>query len=572
MQKLATNLETTSGEPQGDATTTAGSQRGGLLANYAPALIPYLILVSTGLWGIDYGFHVDERSKHLKYLAQMVETCTLIPENYMYPGVIYWIGLGALTPDAAAVLLDKPDGWRSDHLAAIVDTDEFQIRARAAALIIASLASVWVYALVFLWRRSRIEALLASCFLACSWEYAYHARFYATDSLMAQFAALSLLCVVYGYLQRSKSWLLAAAIVAGVATGTKYPAGIGLLPVLLACFWLRDRTTFLASLKSIAQPILAFGIAYLVTTPGTILRPTYFAHWVHYVMGVYKEGWYNYTVDGPGDHCWKLAIYFSRVFFSFYQPLALAAFVFSVLGTLFVLRKDGRAGLLFLVLPVAYFVYFSTRNAMLVRNMLVIGPPLAILAARGVIWLVELLRHSLNERKKPTTANLVTWGIAVPVAGLLLINTAWLAYAADNVTKRVGKGGLANPTSYGILMRGQHEYYLHDAARYIESIQPQSVALSPQVRRAMLKLELITAETPVVDPSQADYILFFHREGIHRRSWPTHLPRLFAKQFGPLERNMNYYPSHQGDDRPLLIRRELAEELGQIEALWRKTE
>ncbi|MCA9248997.1 MAG: hypothetical protein KDA42_17850, partial [Planctomycetales bacterium] len=227
-----------------------------------------------------------------------------------------------------------------------------------------------------------------------------------------------------------------------------------------------------------------------------------------------------------------------------------------------------RLGLLFLLMPAAYFLYFSKQNAMLVRNMLVIGPPLAILAARGIVELRGSFVGWITRVSSPAVGRASGRLIISGVICGLLGNIAWLAYAADNVTKRVGRGGAPAPTPYGELMKGKQEAYLHSAKEYVDGLSPETVAISPQVRAAMIELDLLTSDAPAIDPANADYILFFHREGINRRQWPTYMPRLFVKQFGPLERNMNYYPSHQGDDRPLLITREMGQELGQIEALW----
>jgi 4-amino-4-deoxy-L-arabinose transferase-like glycosyltransferase len=100
----------------------------------------------------------------------------------------------------------------------------YLLRVRTVFLLITSLSVLWVYLIVLHWRGSWVEALLASAFLALSWEVAYHLRWIAADGILMQFGALTFLFTLRASLKRhGRLWLQLAAAAAGLACGTKYP-------------------------------------------------------------------------------------------------------------------------------------------------------------------------------------------------------------------------------------------------------------------------------------------------------------------------------------------------------------
>ena len=63
------------------------------LVNMLPVLLPLLILVWTGLIGVDFGYHWDENWAQLHPVRQSVATGSLLPNFYIYPSVNYWLNL-----------------------------------------------------------------------------------------------------------------------------------------------------------------------------------------------------------------------------------------------------------------------------------------------------------------------------------------------------------------------------------------------------------------------------------------------------------------------------------------------
>src|SRR5262249_14419325 len=66
---------------------------------YAPVLLPLMLLIGTGLRGLDFGLHWDERPWQIGPVKTMVQSHTLLPGYYNYPSFDYWLNLLVLAPD-----------------------------------------------------------------------------------------------------------------------------------------------------------------------------------------------------------------------------------------------------------------------------------------------------------------------------------------------------------------------------------------------------------------------------------------------------------------------------------------
>src|SRR5262249_49907102 len=152
-----------------------------------PALVPLAILLVTGFRGLDFGHHWDEKGFQIAPVKTMLTHGQLLPGFYGYPSFDYWISAAALLPDIGIVWNQK--SHRVEALTNVLSSQTYLLRDRGVFLIITSLSVLWVYLLVFWWRETWPEAMLAACFLAFSWEVAYHLRWIATDGMLMAFGA-----------------------------------------------------------------------------------------------------------------------------------------------------------------------------------------------------------------------------------------------------------------------------------------------------------------------------------------------------------------------------------------------
>src|SRR5690606_25470571 len=135
-------------------------------------------------------------------------------------------------------------------------------------------------------------------------------RWIAPDALNAQFTALCLLALVAAARSpRPRPWFFAAACAAGLATGTKYTAGLLLVSVLaglVAAAVAARRAPPSPTGAGPAGPRLTraipialgiFALTFLLTTPGALLQPFTFFRDVRFEALHYGErGHYGFTI------------------------------------------------------------------------------------------------------------------------------------------------------------------------------------------------------------------------------------------------------------------------------------
>ncbi len=509
-----------------------------LLHTGAFFLLPFSLLVGTGIRGLDFGMHWDEKYYQIRPVRTMVETGVPLPQYYGYPSFDYWVNAAALLPEILRAPVTDQATLRQQLLQTI-ESHSFLLRLRAIYLIVTSLTVLWVYLLVLVWRSSRIEALLASLFFALSWEVAYHLRWVATDGMLMQFGALTaLLCITARVSVNKQRWLTLAAAIAGLGLGTKYPGGLLLVPVLIGDYLRWDAQHSLARRAfSLLRLIVIFAGAFLISTPATLFDTSELIAGVRYEIHHYATGHAGHTISPGIVHGWRILIYFSSVLFSRFTPIALIFFAFCLIGVFDLIKESPRTAVLFLCFPLLYLLYFSLQRAMVVRNLLVVVPYLAVAAARGaaVIWRLLKARSATLFRLGGIKLNLSQAAFTVFLSFCLLINCGWLIYAAETIADR------------------HTDRFIHEAARYIKADSGKRLFLSPRVRVQLASLGSLPSSIVTDDPAQADEVIFFASEGLNSwKDWPANQFWL-TTWFGPSEVNFNVYANWWGDDRIVVM-------------------
>lgn len=519
-----------------------GLWRGKPLLRCLPVLLPILILVGTGLHGIDFGLHWDERPWQIGPVKHMIAARTPLPGYYNYPSFDYWLNLLILSP---AALSSANGGSIGERLLHAADSHDYLLRLRTVYLLVTSLTLLWVYLLVLERKGSWLEALIAASALGCSWEVAYHLRWVATDGMLMQFAVLTVLLAVHAMHCRSDWWWIAAAAVAGLGCATKYPGGLLILPVLLGTCFSGGGSTRGQTVIRFAKVVIIFFFVYLAITPATILHPGKVVAAVSYEMKHYATGHGGHTVGRGLEHAWRMCTYFATVLFSPYWPVALLFFALSILGIGSIIARNGREGMVLLILPLFYFLYFAAQRAMVVRNLLAIAPFLAIAAARGaaeVSTYLSLRRGPIAERSFRRSGINALW-CGLLVTGLFA-NACWLVASANSIVDR------------------RTDRFVHEAGSYLRTHPKTRFLLSPRVAHDLQSIEP-SLRNLTSEPAQADAFVLYAREGMRRwHDWPANRRHLTEAVFGPREVDFNIYPNWWGDDRIIVIGRDRAKEIG----------
>jgi hypothetical protein len=481
-----------------------------------------MVFVVTGMRGLDFGTHWDEQQFQIQPARTMISSGILLPRIYNYPSLSRLLCLLPALPAAVATGLNSSKNDRDVQQAILsaMDGPAYLYRVRSVFLFTTALTLVWVYLAVLALRRGWWEALLAACALGFSWQFAYHGRWVANDDILAQFSALLILCLALHLRSGAPGWLRCAAVCVGLAASTKYQGVLLALPVGVAGLMTLTSPSLGSFVKrASALSGLAFA-AFVVTTPALVLDPWGFYEGVRTISDEYKQSHYGYTVTPGWAHLGLTLAYLSLDFFSPVRPISVAFAVLSVVGSVAWFRKDRRTALVFLCFPVLYTPFFCWKYAVLiVRNVLLVTPFLAIWFARGVASLAERARVQWARR-----------GAIGGATALLAFNGAWLFIAAESIHGR-------SPSRSA-----------REALTYVESHPAERFRVSSQVAA------LAGRPLPANCGSAGTHVVFFARgEGPPDVGWPVNDPFLTEAVFGPKEVDLNWYSTWAGDDHVVIM-------------------
>jgi hypothetical protein len=525
-----------SARPARNESDASARQRLRDAAAWVPVIALIVLLTWTGLRGVDFGYHWDEYDAQVRPVQWSLDERTLLPNYYIYPSVNYGLNLAALSPTLWHDLLQGVSGEvLAADLRSATDQPQYLLDLRSIRVLLAGLAPLWVYLAVWVWRRSRLEALLAAGCLGLSWEIAYHSRWGAPDAVMMQFGALTLwLTVAAARRPEQACWRRLAAVAAGLATGTKYPAGLLLIPVLLAStLSAKETRTFRRTAGVVAQEIMIYAAAFVITTPGSVLQPWAFLRALVVEGGWYSQGHWGYTIPAGALHLARMADYLGLVLLSPFPVIAGLLSLAAVAGAWWVWKESRMLAGALLLFPAAYVAFFAVQRVMIVRNLLVLAPFLAILAGRGVVETIHWIRWREGR-----------WLLAVAVAAVMALQAGWLVHAAESIHGR----SLDDPGT--------------DLAAYIRSRGGDTFLLSPRVREEVAKSASGMPANARAESGDPDFVAVYAYEAMPNLEWPANVRTLTVRTFGPLEVNFNYYPTWEGNDRIVLLTFERACEVG----------
>jgi hypothetical protein len=173
-------------------------------------------------------------------------------------------------------------------------------------------------------------------------------------------------------LQRSA---IVPGVLAGLAAGSKYTAGLALLPVLLAIALYLPRSRRLwGGLVAIASTVAAF----LAVVPYSVIDFPTFLNGVAFELSHYARG-HPGSEAPPGLP--QLAFY-ARLCVS---EFGFAGAALAVLGACVFVRADWRRGLVLLSFPAALLWVLASHRAQFARNVLGLYPVVAICVAQGIL-------------------------------------------------------------------------------------------------------------------------------------------------------------------------------------------
>ncbi|MCA8980130.1 MAG: hypothetical protein H6831_08415 [Planctomycetes bacterium] len=494
---------------------SSGTVRSRLLG-LAPVLGVLLFFVVTGLRGLDFGRHWDEDIQR-RAVMRAVTRDTLLPGFYKYPSVSFALSVAAATPEIVARTHATDEGLSTvlqtdtDAVVKHVQSEAYKLRARTLFLLASALSVLWIALAARASGTTWLGALFAASLLGGSWELAYHARWIAPDTVMVQFTALCLAALLAARSSpRTAAFCCVAALAAGLAAGTKYPGGLLLLAVLPAsvhCAAREGRSLVRAGVGS----LLLFALAYLASTPGTLLEPRLFLNDLAYEAAHYAKGHWGFTVEPGIDHLSRAIRYLGVELFSDYAPLAVFTSLLALVGAVHAWRESKPLFALLVLLPLVYLLFVGTKRVLFVRNLLFLAPFMALLATRGA----GLIARSLPYRAAVAFSVLLALGWTA---------NAWtLMQAADEIRER-------GPAELG-----------RSLADHLDRHPDRRYHLTKGALRCLAEAGLEAPENARFPETEANAIACLPDDLRGHLMWPANVPDRLLAAIGPRSVNYGWY-------------------------------
>ncbi|MFQ5503472.1 MAG: ArnT family glycosyltransferase [Planctomycetota bacterium] len=371
-------------------------------------------------------FHPDEA--HLVHNAYGIAASgDLNPHQFSYGSLIYYL-------DALLFFAGNELGLLAPWF-----PDRIYLTAR----LVTVLFGVFSILLVFLLGRRLFGT-------ACAWigaalatvapGHVMHSGYATTDVPAIFFMLLALWAAVRSLDDSSQKWILIGGIATGLAAGTKYPAGIVLLPVL-AAIPIAGRPW-----RLVWKPLLLAALVFLTTTPYCLLAFDEF--WRHFYGSMRHARTGHFLVfAGVGNGLWYQL---TRVLpFMLGWPLLLAG----LLGVLLQCLRRTKTDLVVLALFLPSFLYLSTSHNHFLRYSLPLAPILCMTGAEAIERAIA--RSAPRERLAGGIASVTVFGFTlcltcVQIAALLRTDprTAAFEWLDRNSSEQASIGLIEYPHAW----------------------------------------------------------------------------------------------------------------------------
>ncbi len=366
---------------------------------FVAALLPRVVVLD---WGLPYVEHADE-PHYVEEVVDMVRAGDPNPNFFRHPTLVFYMlavvtrAYGELQVRAGvypslADLPDKTYGFTVD--------EGLYIWNRALIAVLGAATVVLAYELarrMFGWR----TALLAAALLAASKFHVEHSYYIATSGPTGLFATVILLAA--WEVARTGRWrgYLVGGVATGLAAAVKYNAGlVGLALGVAALIYLWDQRAQAGAGRSftslvlahsgrlIAAAALAIGVFFL-TNPYALVEWEHFYADVTGQSEIYSLGGGNF--EGP----WNFAGYAG---FFWREGLRWSGSLLLLAGLPLLLRRAPRQSLLLLATVAIEMLLLLSYTTNFVRNLLIIYPAVAILAAAATAELAAWIGRRLGAR------------------------------------------------------------------------------------------------------------------------------------------------------------------------------
>ena len=353
------------------------------------AVAAWLRLKGMG-WGLPYSYQDPDERVVLAHAFRMSQG-HLDPGFFLYPSLLFEV-IGGIIRLVSLVYAPHSLSLTST-VAFVTDPTPYYLIGRGVAAVCGVVSVYLVYRLGDE-AYSRLVGLGSAAFLAVvplAVRYSHQA---VTDVPATMLGLLALLLFLRAARRRDARTLLIGAVVAGLATGTKYNLGMVIVPGLVACWYVwRDEPLRLwlralprRALGRLVAPML---LAYLVSTPFTLLDPHHFVTDFLRQNRIVANGWLGFEHVHNG--------YWYNLSVNLVSSLGIVLLLLGIAGLALAFVRRKPADVMLASFTIIYYLYVSSWHELMDRYLLPVVPLLVVFAVRLCVELagVPLVRRRL---------------------------------------------------------------------------------------------------------------------------------------------------------------------------------
>lgn len=463
-------------------------------------------------WGLPYAFvNPDEATVVQRAFHVAVENPN--PQFFYYPSFFFYLLAGVywLVSPLTALM---GDGWLARPGGLVVDPAPFYLIGRLVAVMF-GVAGVF---LVYLLGRAAFgvwTGLLAAAFAAVEPLHVKYSHLAVTDVPATTLSLLSLLFLLRAAQGRGTGWLTAGAVMAGVATSTKYNLGMLVLPATVAAAYAlaplvagRERRVVAwvrALLRRVYLPML---LAFVLASPFVIIDAPRFVRDFARQGRIVERGWLGF--EGVGNTYWH------NFSVNLTGALGLVLVCLCLAGLALALWRRSRFDLMVAPYVIVYFAYVSSWKELADRYVLPLLPLLLVFAAALVVQALRA-RSAWRPALAPAVAALLAAAVLLPLTDSIAYNqsltgTDVRVRAKAWVERNIEQGGCIASETGGppLVARRDLRYYRAAGLRpkaYRLYVLKLPVPGEPQPQRSLRWLRCRRVEYVIVSSAVRDRVM-----------------------------------------------------------------
>jgi 4-amino-4-deoxy-L-arabinose transferase-like glycosyltransferase len=399
-------------KPRGSTPSTSRSGRLALWGLAALLLIAFLLRAWGARFGLpEYVYHPDEHAI-VERAASILRTGEYSPHWFNYPSAYIYLQAMAYIP---YFLISAARGF-GHGIPTSPAPYGFYYAGRLLTALMGTLTVVAAYGLASK-AFNRRTGLLSAALLAFNLLHVVHSHYVTTDVPTAFFVTLSLLSCCLLLQTQERKYTILGALFAGLAASTKYPGGVVLVPVLVAQVLVSRRQGWPVLAQRLGLCVGVFAGGFLLGTPYAFLELNTFLSSLASVLGHYGTSQPGF--EGSGSGIW----YVKQMLMS---PDALFALL-ALAGAAWAVARHTEQDLLLLSFVVPHYLLISLWRVRFERNLVVLLPLLAVLAARllidAVSWAIRK-RPRLQRWEVPALLLVTALVVALPAKAVVDFDSA----------------------------------------------------------------------------------------------------------------------------------------------------